>query len=47
MLQLMNSHPEERGELFGLDHDGIPNIITFAGALLVLAAGVIPTNVRR
>jgi hypothetical protein len=41
MLQLMTSHSDETSELFSRNQDGIPNVVTFAGALLVLAAGII------
>lgn len=44
MLQLLASHSDETGELFATGQDGIPNIITFAGAILVLTAGIIATQ---
>jgi hypothetical protein len=47
MLQLMNSHSDETGELFSPDQDGIPNIITLAGAIAVLAAGAVGVAARR
>jgi hypothetical protein len=41
MVQLLGTHSDEVSELFSLSADGIPNFVTFAGALLVLFAGLI------
>jgi hypothetical protein len=46
MLQLLSTHSDEVNDLFSLDADGIPNFVTFAGALLVLLAGLIGMRTR-
>ncbi len=47
MLQLLSTHGDEVGELFGFGYDGLGNTATFVGAVLVLVGGAIGARNER
>jgi hypothetical protein len=49
MLRLVSTHDGEVGELFAFSQDGVPNILTFIGALMVTVGAwlSVPSSVER